>query len=216
MYSTLISQTLSNFAKTPQVLKTPNSVNNLAQTYTEYWRCTSYDSFADDTFLNQQLQAQSVDPVDSCKSCRTNSLIFDKTASSSCDQTNSSLNNITIPGVSSDYSYNNYAPACTLVSLTSTPSAPTVANNECQNAVTQVKYVIFWKDQTIVRVLTRVVTTNVPLSTTNKKLKQSFQLTWYPYSESELALITTVSDFEGYLIKQQTLQNMLSGYQGKK
>ena len=54
---------------------------------------------------------------------------------------------------------------------------------------------------------------NVPL-TTYSKLKQSFELIWYPYDDAQLAGITTMSDFELYITTPQILQNKLSGSAG--
>ncbi len=216
MYSTFISQGLNNYDKTPQVLQTPNLVDMLlAEIYTEYYQCSNYRGFDDNTDLNQQLVNQT-DPNDTCQICRNSSLIFDTFSSSSCIQTNSTLSNITIPPVLSDYpfAFPNSNPACSLYQA-SKPDKPTFDSTTkfCNNVVTQIKYVIFWKDQKIVKILTRVVLNNIPL-TSYSNLKQSFELIWHPYNDTELAGITTMSDFENYLTTPQALQKKLSGSAG--
>jgi hypothetical protein len=192
LYSTFISQGLNNYDKTPQVLQTPNLVDMLlAEIYTEYYQCSNYRGFDDNTDLNQQLVNQT-DPNDS------------------------TLSNITIPPVLSDYpfAFPNSNPACSLYQA-SKPDKPTFDSTTkfCNNVVTQIKYVIFWKDQKIVKILTRVVLNNIPL-TSYSNLKQSFELIWHPYNDTELAGITTMSDFENYLTTPQALQKKLSGSAG--
>jgi hypothetical protein len=221
LYSTFISQGLNNYDKTPQVLQTPNLVDMLlAEIYTEYYQCSNYNGFNDNTALNQQIVNQ-VDPNDSCQSCRSSSLIFDKYPSSSCNQTSSTLSNITIPSVLSDYPFaypnnNNLNPACSLLYRASKPDKPSFDSTTkfCKNVATQIKYVIFWKDQKIVKILTRVVLNDI-LLTSYSNLKQSFELIWHPYNDTdtELTQITTMSNFEIYLTNQ-ALQKKLSGSAG--
>ena len=215
LYSSLISQNLNVFQKTPQVLQTPN-LNNLAQTYTEYYKC-DYTAFIDNTNANIALQASATSASDSCSSCRSSSLIFDKMASTACSQINETIfpqDILETPTVSSDYAFSDLS-KCQKLAISTPPSTAAYdsTNSKCTNIVTQVKYVIFWKDQTIQRILTRVIISDVPFS--YSKVKQSFELKWQPYNDTQLGLITSVSDFESYLTSTQTLESIKSGSTGK-
>ncbi len=214
LLSTIISNNLNVDQKKPQAVKIPNSkdLNDLVQTYVEYFNC-AYTSFIDNIDLNIKTQAEAIQPTDTCSECRDSSFIFDKIATNSCiiNQTDVSPSRLTLPLVFTDYAHNDLS-KCTRLALITSPNKPSFNNNRCKDTVTQVKYVIFWKDQQIVRVLSRVVTSDILLD--NLKIKQSFELKWYPYDDTKLGLITTMSDFESYLNSRQVVEGMLSGYSG--
>jgi hypothetical protein len=195
----------------PRVLQAPMASSSPVETYVDYYKCPS-DVFTDNSQFNAQLVASSSNPNDSCQ-CQqqASTLIFDKRQTDSCGSNSS--NSGTSPSTVSDQYVSDTLGQCQYVTIVpgAIPMSPIYNTNsqKCTNIVTRVKYVVFWNGQNIIRILVRIVLSDIESSS---KVTQSFEVKWQYYVDSIMQKIVSVAQFEAFLATTKSLrENQISG-----
>lgn len=192
------------------ILSQPSISADIAIKNVEYISC-SYDSYKDNS--NEAFTPSASADNCGCKSS-PNTLIFDQYQTNACTTSSTSALPVTST-IPDKLNKDSYASESCVSLIVNTPSSPAVnpAGNGCDNVVTRIKYVFLWNNKTIKKVLVRVVYGSV-LFSQFKKIKQLYEIKWYPYDSTDTALtaVNTMTQFETYLTSKQ--KDYLSGLKG--
>lgn len=169
----------------------------------EMYSCGVTNKFSDNSKLNADLINQT--PVNAADNCQLSNktFIFDRLSTNACST--QPPNSQTYPVVRDSYSSEDFT-TCTRIT---TSSSPSLSGQTCTGVVTRVKYVLFWKNSTITKVLIRLVTNDLPI---NSKISQKFELVWHPDDDTATQSAQTVTQYENILASQS--QRELSGPNG--